>query len=366
MIPIYKPYISKYKDSAISAINDEWISNYGIFVKNSEDKIKKLFKIPYCILMNNGTAATHCLLLAVKFKYPNINKLYVPNNVFISVWNCSLMCFNKNQLEVLEIDKMTLNMNINEDYINSLDTNSCVFIVHNLGNIINVPRLKKIREDLIFIEDNCEGLFGKYENIYSGMSKCSLCSSCSFYANKTLTTGEGGAFFTHNTDIYNYIKSVYSHGMTESRYIHDKLATNYRMTNIQAAFLYDQLNDIENILNLKNKIFNNYDLLLDDYIKDGKIIKSINEDNTIKSNWMYYIIIPNKNFKDIELFFNEKMIQIRPLFYDIRKHKHLEDINVNYKELDIINNGIMLPSYPELKFEEQEYIINCLKEYLNI
>ena len=100
MIPIYKPYISKYKDSAISAINDEWISNYGIFVKNSEDKIKNLFKIPYCILMNNGTAATHCLLLAVKFKYPNIDKLYVPNNVFISVWNCSLMCFNKNQLEV--------------------------------------------------------------------------------------------------------------------------------------------------------------------------------------------------------------------------------------------------------------------------
>ncbi len=38
MIPIYKPYISKYKLSAISAINDEWISNYGIFVKNSEEK----------------------------------------------------------------------------------------------------------------------------------------------------------------------------------------------------------------------------------------------------------------------------------------------------------------------------------------
>jgi hypothetical protein len=38
MIPIYKPYISKFKHSAISAINDEWISNYGIFVKNTEEK----------------------------------------------------------------------------------------------------------------------------------------------------------------------------------------------------------------------------------------------------------------------------------------------------------------------------------------
>ena len=362
---MYKPYICKFKDSAISAINDEWISNYGIFVKNTEVKFKEIFQIPYCILMNNGTSATYCLLLAVKFKYPNIKKLYVPNNVFITVWNCSFMVFNKNEIEVLEIDEKTLNINVNEDYIKTLDKNSCVFIVHNIGNIINVPRLKRLREDLIFIEDNCEGLFGKYENIYSGMSNCSLCSSCSFYANKTLTSGEGGAFFTHNTDIYNYIKSIYSHGMTETRYIHDKLASNYRMTNVQAAFLYDQLNDIKNILDLKNKIFNNYDILLKDFIKDGTIVKSISENNTLPANWMYYIIIPNKNFKDIEIFLDEKMIQVRPLFYDIRKHKHLEDINVNYKELDIINNGVMLPSFPELKFQEQEYIINCLKEFIN-
>ena len=290
MIPIYKPYISKFKHSAISAINDEWISNYGIFVKNVEEKFKEIFQIPYCILMNNGTSATYCLLLAIKFKYPNIKKLYVPNNVFITVWNCSFMIFNKNEIEVLEIDEKTLNMNVNEDYIKSLDKNSCVFIVHNIGNIINVPRLKRIREDLIFIEDNCEGLFGKYENIYSGMSNCSLCSSCSFYANKTLTSGEGGAFFTHNTDIYNYIKSVYSHGMTETRYIHDKLASNYRMTNVQAAFLYDQLNDLENILDLKNKIFNNYDILLKDFIKDGTIVKSISENNTVHSQLdiLYY------------------------------------------------------------------------------
>ena len=138
------------------------------------------------------------------------------------------------------------------------------------------------------------------------------------------------------------------------------------MTNVQAAFLYDQLNDIKNILDLKNKIFNNYDILLKDFIKDGTIVKSISEDNTLPANWMYYIIIPNKNFKDIEIFFDQKIIQVRPLFYDIRKHKHLEDINVNYKELDIINNGVMLPSFPELKFEEQEYITNCLKEFIHL
>jgi dTDP-4-amino-4,6-dideoxygalactose transaminase len=73
MIPIYIPYIDKYKNSAISAIESNWVSNYGIFVKNSEEKLKSILNVKHCILMNNGTATTHCLLLALhlfSFKTP--------------------------------------------------------------------------------------------------------------------------------------------------------------------------------------------------------------------------------------------------------------------------------------------------------
>ena len=59
-----------------------------------------------------------------------------------------------------------------------------------------------------------------------------------------------------------------------------------------------------------------------------------------------------------------ELIQIRPFFYDIRKHDHLKDIKVDYPEIE--NSGIMLPSYPGLKDEQQEYIINCLHEYLKL
>ena len=244
-----------------------------------------------------------------------------------------------------------------------MDKNSAVLIVHNLGNIVNVPRLKSIRPDLIFVEDNCEGFTGKYENVYSGMSTSTLCSSVSFYANKILTTGEGGAFFTNDDKVYEYIKSIYSHGMTNVRYIHNKLAYNYRMTNVQAAFLYDQLNDLDHILTLKENLFKNYDKLLEKALKEGKIIKLESEENTLSATWMYCIIIHGIDFKNFELYMNEKLIQVRPFFYDIRKHDHLKDIKVDYSE--ITNSGIMLPSYPGLKGEQQEYIINFLVEYLN-
>lgn len=362
MIPVYKPYIDKYKESAIKAIDSNWISNYGIYVKNTEFLLQQRFNVKYCILMCNGTAATHCLFMSLRYKHPNINKIYVPNNVFIGAWNCCLMEYPKEIIEVMRIIPATMNIDTSEEYIKQLDENSAILIVHNLGNIVNVPKMKRMRPDIIFIEDNCEGLFGKYENIYSGTFRGTLCSSCSFYANKTLTTGEGGAFFTNDTGIYEYINSIYSHGMTNQRYIHDKMAYNYRMTNIQAAFLYEQVNDSEHIITLKYKLFENYDKLLKEYMDKEKVIKIKNENNTISANWMYCIIIPKSNFKQIEKFMNDKMIQIRPFFYDIRTHHHLKDLTVHYPE--VTSNGIMLPSYPGLKEDQQEYIINCLNEYI--
>ena len=364
MIPIYIPYIDKYTSSAQDAISTNWISNYGIYVTNAEEQFKKIMNTKFCILMNNGTAATHCLLLATKHKYPEITKIYVPNNVFVVPWNCTLMEYSKGNMEVMKMDPDTLNIDTSEGYFKSLDKNACVLIVHNLGNIVNVPRLKRLRPDLIFVEDNCEGNFGKYEGIFSGTSEASLCSAVSFYANKTLTTGEGGAFLTNDTDVYNHIKSIYSHGMTEERYIHNKLAYNYRMTNVQAGFLYSQLNDLEHILELKRNLFSNYDKLLEPLIANGKIKKISAEKDTMSATWMYCIVIPNLDFKSIENFMAEKMVQIRPLFYDIRKHEHLKDIKCDSPEINESSYGVMLPSYPALSNEQQEYIRNCLNYYL--
>lgn len=365
MIPIYKPYISKYKTSAIDAINSEWISNYGKYIQLASDKLKSILGNKYCILMNNGTSATECLFKSLKYKYPHITKIYLPNNVFIAPWNCCLMEYPETSMEVMKLNPDTLNIDVSETYINTLDSNAAVCIVHNLGNIVNIPRLKRLRPDLVFIEDNCEGLFGKYEDTFSGTA--SLCSSVSFYGNKTITTGEGGAFFTDDLDIYKYINSIYSHGMTSKRYIHCHIATNFRMTNIQAGFLYDQLNDIEHILELKDNIIKGYAMLLKDLFDSNKVIKIKKEDNTEHSNWMYSIIIPSVQFEDLEKYMKENNIEIRPVFYDIHTHAHLKNItNIfdNTFSKTITQMGVILPSFPELTINEQEHIISFLKTYI--
>lgn len=363
MIPIYKPYIKKYNNNAIKAINDEWISNHGIYINLASDLINKIFGVKYSILMNNGTSATHCLLLSIKYKYPNIKKIYIPNNVFIAPLNCTLKEYGPDNIEILKSSNDNVNFCLDEDYLLSLDKNSAILIVHNLGYIIDIDKIKRIRPDIVLVEDNCEGIFGKYNNKYSGTD--TLCSSLSFYGNKTITSGEGGCYMTNDIELYKYIKMIYSHGMSNIKYIHDDIGYNYRMTNIQAAFLYDQLMDYNSILNLKKNIFKNYNDLINQELKDYDVYRIKDKPNTENSHWMYVLFINNLNFNHFEKYLLDNEIQIRPLFYDIREHKYIKNsINIPYEKNLLFNNGFMLPSYPELTFEEQKYIISTIKNYI--
>jgi perosamine synthetase len=368
MINIYEPETSKYKKSAISAIESGWISNHGEFVSKSTDQLKKILNIKNAILMSNGTCATHCLFLALKYKYPHISKIYVPNNCYVAAWNSVLMEYEQKYIEVMKINLNTWNTCVDEDYIKSLDDNSAVLIVHNLGNIINVPRLKKLRPDLIFIEDNCEGFTGKYEGIFSGTSDSSLCSSVSFYGNKIITTGEGGAFITNDEEVYKYILKVYSQGMSKTRYLHDTHAYNYRMTNIQSAFLYDQLNDFEGIIKNKKQIFDNYKQLLNPLIKSNLVQIFNEEPNTECANWIFAVRIVNNNKSISETmeYFKKMNIDIRPFFYPINSHEHLKEISFeDYNSFILNREVIMIPSSPTITFETQQYIVKIINLFTN-
>jgi perosamine synthetase len=369
MINIYEPNIKKYSENAIEAIKSGWISNHGEYIDLSTKKLCNFLNCKYSILLSNGTCATHCLFLSIKYKYPKITKIYVPNNAYVAAWNSTLMVYNIEQIEVMKMNLDTWNIETDEDYIKSLDEKSAVLIVHNLGNIINVPRLKKIRPDLIFVEDNCEGILGKYNGIYSGTGDSTLCSSVSFYGNKNITTGEGGAFITNHADIYEHIKKVYSQGMSSVRYLHDVHAYNYRMTNVQAAFLYEQLNDIDNIFANKKQIFENYEILFKDLINNRKILLFKKEEHTENANWIFSIrIIENrKSIEETTEFFKINNVDIRPFFYPINKHRHLTSIKNNDEISFLLNKEIiMIPSSPTITIVEQQQVVNVVNMFLHI
>jgi perosamine synthetase len=354
MIPIYIPRITT--TSAKDALESNWISSQGPYLEKARTALSSALKIPYVVLMNNGTSATHMLIKALKFRHPDIKTIYAPNNVFVAVWNTILYEYDRSSMKILEMDSDTLNMRTDDAYIQSLEPGAAVMIVHNVGNIVNVPRLKRLRPDLIFVEDNCEGLFGKYEGIYSGTSPSSLCSAVSFFANKTITCGEGGAFFTHDKELFEYIHCSIHHGASAERYVYDVLGYNYRMTNIQAALLYDQLQGVDSVRQDKHAIFEEYTRQLSDHVVLPKI-----DPDTVPSEWMFVCGI-DAEYRDVDAHMKANGVDVRPFFYDIRRHAHLADVVCD--TMTLTRSYIMLPSYPDLTTKQVRHICDALIAFI--
>ncbi len=363
MLPIYQPYLPKEcLKYAHDALDSTWISSQGVYIDKAKDLLKETFASKYVILINNGTCATHMLALGLKFKYPNIKKILVPNNVYVAAWNSFLF---SEGFELIPIDANLDSWNIDTAKIKNHGNDTALLAVHNLGNIINIPVLQRLHPDLLIVEDNCEGIFGKHEASFSGTK--SIMSSASFFGNKTITCGEGGAVFTQDDDLFEYLNSVRGQGQSSIRYIHDKLGYNYRMSNIQAALLYGQLLIQSEIRERKAEVFEMYRKELDD---TEEIAFQTAESGTEHAQWMFGVRFKNFDLNKkrmLELFLFENNIETRPMFYPINAHEHLKQIKCDTSvALQLNHQCLLLPSFPELTRSQVLTVCGKIREFVRI
>ena len=362
MIPVYQPYFTENNMvHAHKALDSGWISSQGEYLDLAKNKLKDLLGCKKLILTNNGTTATHLLAIALKYKYPHINKIIVPNNVYVAAWNSFF--FDKNY-ELIPIDSDLETWNFDISKIEPLvDENTAILVVHNIGNVVDVPKLKNMFPNTPILEDNCEGFLGKYGDKYTG-TDC-FASSISFFGNKTITSGEGGAFITNDEEVFDYINKIKSQGQSNEKFIHDVLGYNYRMTNVQAAILYGQLETLDEIKNKKKNIFNRYKRNFENCteISFQKI-----ENNTEHSEWMFGLRFHNltvEQKKELELHLFHVGIDTRPMFYEMKKHNYLSHINNNDENSVLLNHQcIILPSYPQLTNSQVDFISDKIIKYL--
>jgi perosamine synthetase len=316
MIPIYKPYLTKKSlEYAHEALDSTWISSQGRYIQMATEKLQELLNVKYVQLVNNGTSAMHLVAKCIAVKKGK-TEVIVPDNVYVAAWNSFLFDGNFTLYSV-PCDLNTWNYDLAElDKAIALHPDASVLIVHNIGNIINVPELQRKYPDTIFIEDACEAFGGYYEEKHSGTA--SYCGAFSTFSNKTISSGEGGFFITNNEETYLYVKCIQGQGQSNKRFIHSELGNNFRMTNICAAILYGQLEILPKILEKKQKVFDIYKSALND--REDVLLQQTAK-NTVPSNWMFGIRIPgNENYDKVEKHFKDAGIEIRPNFYPITAH----------------------------------------------
>ena len=337
------------------------------------EKLQELLQIKYVLPLNNGTSACHLVAKALKQVCPTSSgkkKLIVPNNVYVAAWNAFLFDGDYD-LFVIDADLDTWNFDLTQlDEAIFLCPEADVLVVHNIGNIINVPELQKRYPNTHFVEDNCEGFLGTYNGVLTGTE--SFASAISFFGNKNITSGEGGAFITNNEEAYEIARQIHGQGQSKKRFVHDVLGYNYRITNVQAAILCGQIDLLPTIRQMKYDVFDKYRQAFGE--RENIKIQSI-APGTEHANWMFGIrVVGNTDYEDAERYFKEQGIEIRPMFYSILTHQHLRHspsiFGVDYRTLYCANADLLqkecfiLPSFPELSAAEQTHIIATVESYL--
>jgi len=157
--------------------------------------------------------------------------------------------------------------------------------------------------------------------------------------------------------------------MSAKRYVHEVHAYNYRMTNVQAAFLYDQLCDLDAIIAQKTRVFETYVALLNehDLIRSGRVRLYEKEAGTQSTHWIFALrIVGNtKTVDEAVAFFDANGIDIRPFFYPIHAHAHLSELTGDNDRVSVLLNQeiIMVPSSPDMTLDEQRRVIDTVNAF---
>jgi len=359
MTPIYRPYLhpeaTKY---AYDAIASGWVSSRGPYVELATELLKSTFGYKYVVLTCNGTAAGHLVAIALRACRPDVRRIIVPNNVYVAAWNTLLQEYPPEALHAIDADIRTWTADLSG---RSFDVaHEAVLAVHNVSGVFNVAALRKRHPGLEVLEDNCEGLFGRYDGMPTGTM--AFASSLSFFANKTITSGEGGAFVTSDERAYEVAKAASDQGSTHERYVHDQPGYNYRMTNVQAALLYGQLVRRYDILDKKTSVFAMYQEML----PTDRVLLQASEDGTAPANWMMGVrVVGNSGYAAAESFMKERGVEIRPMFPPITRHAHLRAVRTTGTAVAEIlyRECFLIPSYPDLSVAEQMTVVDAVHDY---
>ena len=363
-VPIYEPTLKgnemKY---LVDCISTNWISSAGPYVKKFEDKFSSVHYKKKALSVSSGTTGLHIALAALGVKEGD--EVIVPNFTFAAAIN-SILYVNAKPV-IVDVDKDKWTIDINEIKKNITKKTKAIIAVHVYGNPCNLDELVMIskKKNIFLIEDCAEAIGSKYKNKYVGTF--GDCGVFSFFANKTISTGEGGMVTFKNKKIYNYAKKLRDHGMsTKKKYFHDFVGYNYRMTNIQAAIGLAQLENFKKIVKRKIQIAKIYKEKLRKY---RNILFQKDEKKSINTFWAVGILIKYKNFSypKIEKEMKESGVEIRNFFFPLNVQKIYKKYANKKKFItdDFCPIGISLPTFASIKNSEINYICKILIKNLN-
>tara|TARA_R110002072_G_scaffold83029_6_gene188737 strand:+ start:1247 stop:2662 length:1416 start_codon:yes stop_codon:yes gene_type:complete len=254
--PVAEPSLDNRElEYLLDAFSSTWISSRGKYIDSFEENFSKYCTTKHGVAVSNGTVAIHLALVALGIKEGD--EVIVPDLTFAATINAVLHANATPVIVDVEKDSWTIDPIEIRRAITS--KTKAIIPVHVYGQPCKMDEIMLIAKEhnLKVIEDCAEAHGAEYKGQRVG--SFGDISTFSFFANKIITTGEGGMCMTNSSELDDKMRVLRDHGMSkEKRYWHIELGFNYRMTNLQAAIGCAQLEKIESILERNDKIEQSY------------------------------------------------------------------------------------------------------------
>ena len=369
-IPVNKPLITKEDIIYLNkSISKGWISSEGPEVKRFENNFSDFIGHKYSVAISSGTAALEIAIKSLKLKKGD--EVIIPNFTIIS--NALAVLKENLSIKLVDCSIKDWNMNISEVEKKITKKTKAIIATHIYNFPLRIDILKKIciKNKIILVEDAAEVFGQKLNNKLCG--SFGDISIFSFYANKQITTGEGGMITTNNKKLYEQSKSLRNLCFgKQDRFNHEGIGWNYRMTNLQASLGVSQLKRIKSIVGKRHKVGKEYFQRL----KNNKniYIPEISRSYAKNIYWVIAFVITNQNLK-IDAKKLMKMlikhgIQTRPFFWPMHmqkvlKNKYKISNGDNFKNSEYISRyGLYLPSSLDIKSNQIKFICDKVNSIL--
>jgi UDP-4-amino-4,6-dideoxy-N-acetyl-beta-L-altrosamine transaminase len=392
----YKAYIpygyQNIDDSDIKSVIDVLQSNFltqGAVVPKFEGRVADYCHAKYSIAVNSATSALHIACLALNVGAEDL--VWTSATTFVASANCALYCGA--EIDFVDIDPQTFNMDVlalKNKLIEAKINNKIpkvVIAVHMCGQPCNMKEISKLSNEYGFrvIEDAAHAIGSEYQGQKTGACQYSDITVFSFHPVKIITTAEGGMALTNSETLAKKMRLLRSHGITrdESEMVNDPkgewyyeqlmLGFNYRMTELQAALGFSQMDRIDDFVSKRHSLANNYYKLLKDLPIDLPIL-----DVDCHSSFHLYVIRLHLN--KIKLPHKEVFAKLRKARIGVNLHYMPVYLQPYYQQDNIskgrfeenycpeaeayAENAISIPLYPLLSMKDQQRIATELKNIL--
>ena len=241
-IPVNEPAISKNALKYVTdCIKTGWVSSSGKYLKDFEEKFAKFLGVKHAITTTNGTTALHLAILALGIKKGV--EVILPSHTMMS--SAAAIVYTGATPVLVDVERDSWNMDVSQIEEKISKRTKAIMPVHIYGHPVDMDPIIALAKKyhLYIIEDAAESTGAEYKRKLTGTLGDIGCFS--FYANKIITTGEGGMMVTNNDKIANHARLLKDMAHSpQKRFLHKEIGFNFRMTNLQAALGVAQLEEL--------------------------------------------------------------------------------------------------------------------------